>query len=175
MHQLFRACLQKVSGGMRLWAGEQTALLSQPARALWQLWQGSHPGWWGTTDLSKIIPSITRGCDCCSFLVLSRGLRLSQATTPNSQASPGSGFREKVYRTQKGRWEQPQLLPTITKLVSSKSLSAVFINSGVWIFSTGLWKINEICAANCSLWQGKLCNEIDLCNSNTTAYTPPQF
>lgn len=42
-------------------------------------------------------------------------------------------------------------------------------------FSTGLWKINEICAANWSLWQGKLCNEIDLCKSNTTTYTPPQL
>lgn len=139
------------------------------------LWQCSRPGWWGTTDPSKIIPSITLGCDCCSFSDFSRGHCLSQVTTPNSQASPGPGLMEKIYRTQKGGWEQPQLLSPTTKLVSPESLPAVFISWGVWFFFTGLWKIIEICAANWSLWQGKLCNEIDLCNSNTTTCTPPQL
>lgn len=36
-------------------------------------------------------------------------------------------------------------------------------------------KINEICAANWSLWQGKLCIEIDLFKHNNTAYIPPQL
>lgn len=171
MHQLFWACLQKVSGGVRCeQESRQPCFLSQQGSlARIKPWLMGHH--WPQQDY----PSITHGCECCSFPVLSRGHCLSQATSPSSQASPGPGLMEKVYRTQKGRWEQPQLLPPITKLVSPESLPALFINSGVWVFSTGLWKINEICAANWSLWQGKLCNEIDLCNSTTTTYTPLQL
>lgn len=91
------------------------------SRALWQLWQGSHPGWWGTTDLSKIIPSITRGCECCSFSVLSRGLRLLQATTANSQASPGSGFM-------KGLQNPERKVGTATATPNSHKISAFWVS-----------------------------------------------
>lgn len=66
-----------------------------------ELWQGSCPDWRGITDSSKIIPSITHGCECCSFSVLSRGHHLPQATTLNSQASPGPGLMEELYPERK--------------------------------------------------------------------------
>lgn len=66
------------------------------------------------------------------------------------------------------------LFYTLLLLLDKVPKYMLFINWG-FFFSTGLWKINEICAANWSLWQGKLCNEIDLFKSNTTTYTPPQL
>lgn len=99
------------------------------------------PGRWGTTDPSKIIPSITRGCDCCSFSVLSRGHRLSQVTTPNSQASSRPGLRKRFTEPRKeGRNNHSYSHQIITKLVSPESLPAVLINSGVRFFPQGCEK-----------------------------------
>lgn len=175
MHQLLWACLQKVSGGVRCeQESRQPCFLSQRGSlARIMPWLMGHH--WLQQDYSLHHSWMWVLLFLCPLKRSPSPTPNSQATTPSSQLSTEPGLMEKIYRTQKGRWEEPRLLPPITKLVSPESLPAVFINSGVWVFSTGLWKINEICAANWSLWQGKLCNEIDLCNSNTTTYTPLQL
>lgn len=133
MYQLFWVCLQRWVVG---WGCEQesrqpsflTQQGSVAALAMFMAWLMGHH--WLQEDYSLHHSWMW-------VLLFLCPLKRSQSLTgfhTKFPAFPGLTSMEKVHRTQKGRWEQPQLLPLTTKLVSPESLPAVLNNSGVWFF-----------------------------------------